>query len=458
MTTWTYDLSQEANPLLRAGIHGLWRFLRYGKHTLVWSSTATKFSIEFNDPASINDALASVNIENGLVVPPGYIGDTNDERVLATILAHKMLGKLFFAKRGGRRSSTLGESVSVSLWETPFSTEQAPEFVKATYTKHKASEEPLSLDLAKKGAQFAPSQPLGVVFNPAVSQWNKRAVKLDPQSAFALAYSPYAYAATRVGEDSELFALSLDLPSFDEADDAHRMWIEAPLYAASSNEIAAASIQTLLDLPPGTYHVISESLAGAPIYLDGKLKKILSAGLSRNKLASLQSIHVGGVKDAYSEILRNLSLGRAWYVNVNPTYTHNDKPLGKARREAVQHTLNRMIDTMNDPMEKRVIAAFSKIKIAYAGRLRDHFKMAVPDSYDRARKEILDVRLNRVSSRSALLKALTEITNFAGRGFDADELDWILNRTQTHLIEVKALLGLAITTYFNTNLSTNKDD
>jgi len=58
MNTWTYDLAIEADPLVRLGIHGLWRHLTFGadqpSDTVSWELSDTTVTVRWTTPADLD--------------------------------------------------------------------------------------------------------------------------------------------------------------------------------------------------------------------------------------------------------------------------------------------------------------------------------------------------------------------------------------------------------------------
>ena len=63
MNTWVYDLQTEGDPLVRLGIHGLWRHLTYGldraaSDTLSWELTDTSIQLHWQEVEDLNRLMS----------------------------------------------------------------------------------------------------------------------------------------------------------------------------------------------------------------------------------------------------------------------------------------------------------------------------------------------------------------------------------------------------------------
>jgi hypothetical protein len=453
MNTWTYDLTTEADPLVRLGIHGLWRHLTFGadqpSDTVSWDLTDTTVTVRWTTPADLNRLMSRMvgDLADGIAVPPGYPTDRTDQGIYATVLAHKGITQHFFAKKGAARTRSESVSDKVDPSEAPWSTEDKIARLELKFTRHRLHDSTPTMDVTGKGA-LREKQDMGVVYHPMVSQWNHAAVVVDPRTKLALAFACLAHVYTQDAESGEPFGLGIDAPTFTAADDLHLRWIDSPLFRAPNETVCAWGIASLLDLPPGTY--VQVGVRGSSLVtITGPevrdLYPILRSGMGEHEGvrairllsgAEIQRAYSG--RDAYDQIVRNVRLGRAWYTDVIPVNPH----------PSIRKTLTAIHAHEASPMEQQIAHSMSRIRAALAARYRSRYGLSPNAAYDRADGFIVNVHLNRARNRPALLRAVANITREARRGFTAEEMGWILDRSEKRHAEVQSLLILACTTFY----------
>ena len=96
-------------------------------------------------------------------------------------------------------------------------------------------------------------------------------------------------------------------------------------------------------------------------------------------------------------------------------------------------------------MEQEILERMGFIRWALAKKYEAKFR-GDKKQYDRADTFIIDVTLNRVRNRPALLGAIAKITREADTGFTMEQMDWILERSKKQPDEVKSLLIIACRT------------
>ncbi len=456
MNTWIFDLGQVADPLHRAGVHGLWRHLQYGtqrpRDTCTWRLTDTSITLEWADVDDLNWLMSEMvgDLTPGFCVPPGYPKDVNDPTIYATILAHKGITQHFFAKRGAARSRSTGEAASVESAEAPWSTEEKPARLKLCYTQHKPHTEPPYLDKkTKKGVEILdPVQGLGTVYHPMVAQWNMKDQVCSPEVKFILAFSCLAHAFMIDASSGETCGLAVDLPTFSEADIRHRMWQQDCVFRASSPEVARWALSAALDLPPATYVFVSplgstfvsitkeEATRFYPILREGMR---LRDGLKAIRcLEHIEVLPENSERDAFTYILRNVKQQRAWYTDVLPVDSY----------PRTRDLFTRMFTKEANAMEEQIARKMSRIRFILSQKYMERYGCDKKKAFERADSMIINVNLNRARNRSALLESLANITREAETGFNGEEMDWILETTKTRCGEVRSLLILACSTFY----------
>ena len=462
MNTWTYDLASEVDPLLRTAIHGLWRYLRYGgqgkSDTLSWTLTDTTVEINWASVSDLNSLMQRMcgDMPDGIMIPPGYPSDRCMQTIYASVLAHKGITQHFFAKRGAARTRSLSLPDKVDPAEAPWSTEDKERRIVLSFTRHALYEDTPSLDVNVKG-KFEERQPVGTVYHPMVSQWNGVINKVDPQTKLALAFSCLAFVFTQDRAGEAPFGIGIDMPTFSAADALHRLWIEQPLLRAPTASSAALGIASLLDLPANTYVQISAQgssfVAFAPQDRE-KLYPLLLAGMGTYEnlraVALLDHVEINkkfSGADAYTQIIKNIRIGRAWYADVLPV------DINFSTRKLMTSIFN----TRSTDMEKRIAKRMHQIKGALAAQFTQLYNTDKSKGYERA-SVFLMTHLTRARNRPNLLKAIAQITKKANRGFDGEELQWILERTERHCSEVQSLLILACTTFMKANTTDPSSD
>lgn len=448
MNEWTYDLSTTVDPVLRLGIHGLWRHLNYravASDTVNWDLTDTSVTLRWSTVDDLNGLMARMlgDLPDGLAVPPGYPNELNAEDIYATVLAHKGQTQHFFAKNGTARTRSEGQSTKVSPSEAPWSTEDKPARIEVSFTQHRVHDNPPAMPVTEHG-DLDKAQGMGFVYHPMLAAWNDKGQSVPPEQGFAFAFACLAHVFAR---SDEPFGVGIDAPGFAEADALHDRWIVAPLIRASDDETALWGIATALDLPPGTYVTVGNGGSTFRVITAHDvhaLYPIIRAGMGAKagvrRVAFLDNIPIVGNGNAYAQIIRNIHSRRRWYTGVIP---HSDKDKFGVKPH-VQQTLTDILITESTAMEQQILDSMHKIRGALAAQYNRRYGR---DGYARADEFIVNVHLNRARNRPALLKSLAAITREAGRGFTDEEMAWILDRTQTRSGEVQSLLILACTTY-----------
>lgn len=108
-------------------------------------------------------------------------------------------------------------------------------------------------------------------------------------------------------------------------------------------------------------------------------------------------------------------------------------------------------------MEQRIAKRMQQIKGALAAQFTQLYNTDKSKGYERA-SVFLMTHLTRSRNRPNLLKSIAQITKKANRGFDGEELQWILERTERHCSEVQSLLILACTTFMKASTTDPSSD
>lgn len=462
MNVWLYDLSLEPDPLLRSAIHGLWRYLRYGGHiqtnTLLWSLTDTTIELQWKSVDDLNSLMRRMcgDLSDGIMIPPGYPSDRRMQTIYASVLAHKGITQHFFAKRGAARTRSLAIPDKVDPAEAPWSTEDKERRIVLSFTRHVLYEDTPSIDVNTKG-QLEDRQGVGAVYHPMVSQWNNVYNKVDPKTKLILAFSCLAFVFTQDRAGEAPFGLGIDMPTFSAADAIHRLWIEQPLLRAPTAPAAALGIASLLDLPSGSYVQISaqgSSIVAFDLHDRENLYPLLLVGMGTHEnlraVALLDHVEINkkfSGADAYTQIIKNIRIGRAWYANVIPVETDF----------SVKKLMTSIFETRSSDMEKRIVRRMQQLKGALAVQFSQLYNTDKAKGYERASVFLL-IQLTRARNRPNLLKAIAQITKKANRGFDNEELQWILSHSERHCSEVQSLLMLACTTFMQSKKADNSED
>lgn len=315
MNKYLFDLDSETRPLFRAGIHGLWRLLRYGEghpeysairqtETLKWSYTDTTIQLEWASYDDLhlllNNMLSDMNY--GIAVPPGYETDPDRQGFYITARQHQGIVSPFKEMRGSCRSVSLGASPSEPKPEKKNTKKPTKEKTKQEIEEEQKKAEKkaekradwiawvaehghqpvfqvdnLSVDsehslvlsvqphrrvdnmfLIKKDGK--PVSTFSTPFHPALSAWNNKQIKASTEELFIVAFACLSYIFTM--SKGGPVGLAIDAPTFSEADSYHRRWLSAGeprnvLWVDCGYRTVLWVLSCAVDLPVGSYHAIT---------------------------------------------------------------------------------------------------------------------------------------------------------------------------------------------------------
>lgn len=536
MNVWTFDLLKEANPIKRLGIHGLWRLLHYGSGrfadyypeirksaTLDWTLTDTSVTLRFESAADLNRLLSCQlgDFRYGVGVLPGYQPEPGRTGFYATARAHQGTCYLkdgnfpghFSVKKGTRRSESLLPPKPVAEdteetekerekreakaafyldWKAQFgrepvqavdhlpkssSTEEKPTSLEIKISPHARSKNTIAIEEGKRGFK---SDTFSSTHHPAYSQWNLHAVKGEADELFIVAFSCLSYVHTLAS--GGLLALGIDLPTFAEADEKHRLWgaDQDPrnvLWVDGGTRTATWLIAAVLDLPARTYSVLSPDgpflfFPDAPGRDISQVYRALSGALSpRDKAGEIKGTQgvptqtrIKRKKETEEEeklayaidaIVHNLEHGFAWYRDLAGVATvlrlNNMTGLYPAEREALRRITERPYSSLESPMEQQIATRMKSLFESLVKAYHAHFSLPqTQDGWERARDKARDfairVHLNRAFNRETIFSSLSRIHAESGNFvpfFNADEFAWLLKRTEENPGEVRSLLIFA---------------
>lgn len=327
-----YDLDTCTDPLIRLGIHGLYRLLHYaGKperahiypalvqsDTLSWTLTDTTIDIRAKTPADLATILKSMfgAMPHGIIAPPGYCDNPDDDRYYLTGRTHTAITSLFPNQKSGRTRS-LNKATKIKFLAPKALNGVHPDdvgglevvgghvFAMELVEKLKPNTEWITVirrALRKDGSAIelkvsphCPDAVLGksilfaslpdqmvrkltsvderidvtATFHPLCGNWNGKSTGMSFKDAYALYFAPYGYVYTQ-SEDG-LVGVGLDFPTFSEADSYHKAHFVDPSRAFQSRmegfvyhvhgnaEVTAFVLLGHLDCPAGNYSVIAKS-------------------------------------------------------------------------------------------------------------------------------------------------------------------------------------------------------
>ena len=312
----TFDLLQILDPIIRAGLFGLWRVLKYGEHDdnfpgvkqtkdLQWELGETMITLTFRSFADLIPLMRDMlgQFPHGIANPPGYANNPLAAGFYLAVRVHQALFTYFRFKSGGARSESFSLPVygkndnegkrrktkekrdakqkKIQEWKGRFGNEPVesvgtlrrgdnsePFVMKVTPQMHCPEFPPDDLFLSKTG-RLAKSIKMKKVFHPACAKWNNVALKKDPPHAFLIYFSclSYVYTACK-GKDRMSYAgISIDANTFAEADRHHRAWASSTdipkiITVWGDGTTACWFIAAALGLPDHTYPVITPEGAG----------------------------------------------------------------------------------------------------------------------------------------------------------------------------------------------------
>lgn len=412
MNTWTFDLTQTVDPILRLGLHGLYRLLHgvdtdseqatlYSlvkrSATLQWNLTDTTIALHWESPEDLNILLRCQlgTFPDGIGVPPGWCSDPALPSFYATARAHSGIVSYFSAKKGARRSRSLGPDATGELelnWIKVHGKHPVRKVdnvqkmrggrnVEQSVTPHNwAPQECPQLSTNKKG-RLEEMQSGGFALHPSWSQSNQIGVKVPAQHAFVGSFSCLSYVFFFAGTGKEEFSavgLGLDAATFPAALNLHRKWSnrgpsKSLLSVRSHTHTAFWLVAALLDLEDRVYATLTgggpgyfrpHSIQAANSLVYELLRQTLAPEDVKGTLYRLRTVPTrvcadDVVESVHDVLLRNLERGDSWYRSLGNVLSalRRKNTVAKPWQQDVLHILN---STLGDSMEQQIIHRMAK--------------------------------------------------------------------------------------------------
>lgn len=468
-----FDLLTLRDPLLRAGLFGLWRVLKYGEHddnypgvkqteNLQWELGETTIKLTFRSFRDLIPLMRDMlgHFPHGIANPPGYESNPLASGFYMTLRVHQALFAYFRKKSGGARSESFAlpkeeqkkaeKEQKILAWRKRFRNEPITEVATLLMPKRKEDDkdEPFKLettprmhcpefppeDLFMEEGKVKKSVGMKVVFHPACMAWRNKKIWKDPFDAFLIYFSCLSYVYTCNGKDSDgkdtYVGVAVDADTFTEADRYHRGW-------ASSTEImrivtvwgdetmACWFIAAALGLPERTYLTLTPRGAGmftpiAPAHpqtaVYEALRGMVRAVDVNEMLWTVDRIPIRKGKNppsATERLVSNLADGATWCRGIEGALTVEKKgPDGKVYEglsKRDKESLARVARILGGPMEKQVMQRMSKLYGSLIIHYKEHFGVGWPTARKKAMNFAVKSRLNGAHHRSTLLGAINEI-------------------------------------------------
>ena len=252
----TYSLKQCIDPVLRLGIHGLYRLLkavekspdRYPgirqSENLSWAMDSDSIRITFKDPTHLKMMMVEAYsaMPKGVVLLPGYEGNPTSKGFYVTARTHYAVTRLFVGgAKGARRTGSLDPEKMTPEFKSFVETldPERLEFLdkkkvplgdfhaKATFTPNypypqlfAALADTIIKDWKKPDSKIKVS----ALIHPNFALWNNKYIQVPAKSAFALYFTPLAYVYSHCTDGP--FGVGIDTPTFDQADQYHKDHIQ----------------------------------------------------------------------------------------------------------------------------------------------------------------------------------------------------------------------------------------
>lgn len=501
-TIWTFDLKNEADPVRRGAIHGLWRLLHYGEgddrypgvkqeNGLSWTITGdSRIEIRFTDPMSLNALMQCQmgDFRDGLAVPPGYEGNVNHEDAYATGIYCTLQGA-FKSMAGASRGTSLsgkkdetqawvkahghqpvtaiacgheytklqnGEWVTVafSLTVNPWKWDQnlriwdPPGLNEAEDSEGEPVLNPETGEPVMKVTKGGWKKTGSVAIHPALAKWNDKAIKMDPQSLFLLSFGCINFIACSVS--TAAVGLSPDGPDFSSVDVYHKRWIRNPLLKTCHLDARTAlwAVAAVVELPKGSYPWCGKESFGifdTSGYTTQSLDRIYAAinntktRLSPlNTVAQLQKLNTRPVSDKPGNKTLFLTQIVRNLERKVPFYME---------LERVPFKINPNMANLLTKPEEATFKWMKDLSSAVFNQL-----IEAGHSKDSAGKRTVtlmqETNLRRARNRAGILDAINRIQAFLNvpKTMPADVQKYIWDRAGINPLEVRALLIFACNT------------
>lgn len=492
MNTWTFDLTNERDPIARLGLHGLWRCLFYGEdsachprikqsESLSWELTDTSVTVHWQSVDDLNRLIHGMlgDFRQGIAIIPGYSTDPSVPYFYATARAHLCIcAKFFFTRsKGGTRSKSVAGTAKAAreirgAWAAhtghtiiemvdcdsyPAREGQDPRPIEMVVSPHKLPEKPgPSLRTTAKGVLKAQQKGLTIA-HPTLSAWRNHAVLVPPETFFLLSFACLAYVYSLCNDGAA--GLGIDRPTFSDADRHVRIWNgsteKAVAYTMldSDCDVLFWTLAAALGLPEGTYPTLSEvrgpglfshTSTGHPMARIHEALNTLtdvrgtSTFLRRLRTLPVRVDHEGKTIQSYHKsLIRSLRSGGSW-----------TRDLGRAvcARPPNPVMISQIVQLLGSPMEQEITRAMSSLYWGVIqtlrtkhGRDRKVYKIA----HDKLR-----MTLGRACTAGGILSGIRALTNYT-HGYSKltqEHLDWIVENAKRDPLYVKELLLVGCTT------------
>lgn len=460
---WVYKLSEEGNPLIRLGIHGLWRLLHHGekdehfpaiqqKDGVSWVLGEDSIELTFPSEAHLIPIMRGMlgDFRDAKARLPGY-----DDNYGALISACAHTGtSMMSAPKAQRRSKVLDAKKSeVKAWAEHTGRSIRLQKDKIEVTRGAEGEEvslrispqaPVTGDfppgIEAKAKPLSLSPKFGSEHHPYFSAWYNKEAKAEPIDSFVVLFAVLAHAWTQNG----YFALGIDAPTFVLADKVHRVHMREPLLRLGGGaHFQAWALATHLGLPDTTQVVLTIKPTEAFMHRPGGFNPLTRQQLHAVASASIvpytrvekkvqitnkqvKAMHFVPVEEHGEKVvtlqdvlLENFSVGRHWSSGLNRMFGLR---IGDRKEQILKlwekRTLEEIVKIVESKMDKlwRVAIGAQKYNIERAYSQKGY-------NGERAREKahqfVVDIVLPRVVNEGTLLQALADLAREGGSGIGA---------------------------------------
>lgn len=471
MTIWHYNLDEIGDPLVRLGVHGLYRLLKHGpadtdnfpkvqhSDTLRWDTTEDGVvALQWETADDLNLLLDTMlgSFAEGLGINPGYYAQ--GVAAYATAMTHTAIlstvfsGSMRAPKRalslnnnspGGKKRRKrfeeanygvlLRDNVAELVWPKsgkPIVMNFSPMTNSWDDPESKRPRTRFTVRTTSKGQVMATQIPTGSI-HPALLRWNNTAGQLPAQDWFALAFSCLAYVYVQ-SRTSGVIGVGIDMATFAEADKVHRTYFSVSSEHGlltetwSDPDTTASSLMAHLRLPPGrSYNILVKPDGDAYSYdlywderIADQLYQLLQAAFLRPKdnkglLLRMDSTPVKGFrKGGRFECTQDLlSVVRHNLHAGRPWYAGLSAIANLREGEwAPYHatTLTTVAETLESPMEE-AIRNIGRNMINGVQKTFAKKGFARNKAYDKAREFVVKSNLRRAKGRESLFEAIARI-------------------------------------------------
>lgn len=455
VTRWVFDLDKEMDPLVRLGIHGLWRVLFHVPGLVTRDSQervpgrahvefySASFTLEFSDLEELQHIVQGHlgDMQHGVLQLPGYPAFRTHHGYV-NIFAQKVL-RYFAAKKGPARTRSLSEPEQKALEQQTGHTV----LTSWTYSGKEVRFQPYALahlpsasgfkardafvfEVDKKGRS-----PVMTVHHPACTSWYNQSGSREASQAFALFFSFCGYAWTRAftfnakrkTTEMSSVGLGIDEPTFAAANAIHKTYSKKPLFLVNGGtSFAAWALVSHLRLKEGSYLTLGVAggrAASSVLYVraapwvqtlcalvEGPL---LSYADAARQLEIVKSSRLNEREYIADALVHNLTWGLPWYRRFNEVCYVENKGGSKGPYKSEAESLGAiMIAIDSQHRERSLLRAF--IKRLYGKVLYRQQKIHGKNAFDKTSTLVERTHLASISSPATLQRALVELLKEAG--------------------------------------------